>query len=86
MSQAVHAGSSQATRAPPQKFMGAMADTAAAAEIAVRVAVGSISVQAIAAAVREHPILSLVLASGIGYLVGNSRRSRGERPAMKNGR
>jgi hypothetical protein len=68
-----------------------MASTAAAAEIAVRGAVGSVSVQAITGAVRDHPMLSLVLASGIGYLVGSSRRPRAEpgptnTSPIKNGR
>jgi hypothetical protein len=82
MSQAVHAG----TRPPSQKFVGAMSNTAAAAEIAVRGAVGTVSVQAIISAVRDHPMLSLMLASGIGYLVGAGRRPRAEPAPIKNGR
>ncbi len=81
MSQAAHAGTRQAPGAAPQKFVGAMADTAAAAEIAVRGVVGSVSVRAIIGAVREHPMLSLILASGVGYLVGNTRRPHGNRDA-----
>lgn len=86
MSQAANVGTSPATRAPSGKFAGAMADTAAAAEIVVRGAVGSVSVQAITGVVREHPMLSLVLASGIGYLIGTTRRRRGDTPPVKNGR
>jgi hypothetical protein len=82
MSQAVHAGASL----PPQKLVGAMANTAAAAEIAVRGAVGTVSVQAIIGAVRDHPMLSLLLASGIGYLIGSGRRPRVEPAPIKNGR
>jgi hypothetical protein len=79
MSQAVHAGANP----PSQQFVGTMANTAAAAEIAVRGVVGTISVQAIIAAVRDHPMLSLLLASGIGYLVGSGRRPRVEPAPMK---
>lgn len=86
MSQAVHAGARSSVRPPSQKFVGAMASTAAAAEIAVRGAVGSVSVQAITGAVRDHPMLSLVLASGIGYLIGSSRRPPAEPAPTKNGR
>ena len=82
MSQAVHTG----TRPASQKVVGAIANTAAAAEIAVRGVVGSMSVQAITGAVRDHPMLSLVLASGIGYLVGSGRGPRDRSQPIRNGR
>jgi hypothetical protein len=73
MSQAV------ADRRPPSPTtVGAIANTAAAAEIAMRGAVGSISVRAMIRLVREHPMLSLILASGIGYILGAGRRPRGD--------
>jgi len=81
MSQALHAVS-RGQRTPDPRIAGAMAKTAAAAEIAARGAIGSMSAQALCAAVRDHPVLSLVLASGIGYLFGCGQRSHRERSQL----
>jgi hypothetical protein len=48
----------------------AMADTASAAELAIRAAAGVLGVRAVTVLVRHHPILSLMLAVGVGYVVG----------------
>lgn len=64
---------------PSPKAVGAMADTASAAEIAVRLAAGAVAVQVAIRMVRDHPLLSVLLASGIGYLLGNGWRARRDR-------
>ncbi len=63
-------------RQPSPEFVGAMANGAAAAEIAVRVAAGAVGVEAFTGLVREYPVVSLLVASGVGYLLGNRWRSR----------
>jgi hypothetical protein len=67
MSQAVR-GSDQWV--PTQTPVGGTANTAAAAELAVRAVVAVVGVQAISVAVRRHPWLSLFFATGLGYLFG----------------
>ena len=53
--------------------VGTMENTAAVAEVAVRAAAGIIGVRVVTALVRHHPILSLLFASGIGYVLGHGR-------------
>ena len=64
---------------------GALADTAAAAEIAVRAAAGAVGVSVVISIVRNHPVLSLLLATGIGYLLGKEWHLREARPAVADG-
>jgi hypothetical protein len=53
-----------------------MANTAAVAEVAARAAVGAMGVRAMITVVRDHPVLTILLASGIGYLLGSGLRTR----------
>lgn len=81
MSEAVRVRSSWVPRPTSPEVVGAMANTAAAAEIAVRAAAGAVGVRAITALIRDYPLLSVLLASGAGFLLGNGwrvRRSRSE--------
>ena len=77
MSQAVRERSGWVSSPAPPEAVGAMANATAAAEIAVRAAAGVIGVQAVTAMVRDHPLLSILVATGIGYLLGNGWRDRG---------
>jgi hypothetical protein len=52
----------------------------AAAEIAVRCAIGFVSTQALSRAVRQHPFLAMLLASGIGYVFGREWKLDGRVP------
>jgi hypothetical protein len=54
--------------------------TAAAAEIAVRCAIGFVSTQALSRAVRQHPLLAMLLASGVGYMFGREWKYNGNAP------
>lgn len=61
-----------------REIIGAMANAAAAGECAARGAVGG--VQAMCVVVRDYPVLSVFLASGLGYLLGRARGSVRKRP------
>ena len=64
--------------------VGAMENAAAAAEIAVRAAAGIMGVRVLTVLVRDHPLLSLVLASGIGYMLGHEWRvGRGQATSVQ---
>jgi hypothetical protein len=87
MSEAVRERSRWVTHPASPEFAGAMANAAAAAEIAVRTAVGVIGVRTITGLVRDHPLLSILLASGIGYMFGNGWRvGRGQAAGANPGR
>jgi F420-dependent methylenetetrahydromethanopterin dehydrogenase len=58
--------------------IGAMANAAAAGESAARGAVNG--AQALCLVVRDYPVLSVFLASGLGYLLGRARGSVRKRP------
>lgn len=79
MSEAVQNRSGWSAASP--EVVGAMANTAAAAEIAVRAAAGAVGVQTAARLVRDYPVLTLLAATGIGYLVGRGWGGRETRPA-----
>jgi len=53
----------------------AMANAAGAVEIAASAAVGLAAVRALTRAVRGQPLLSLLFAAGVGYLLGKRRQS-----------
>jgi hypothetical protein len=74
MSEAVRERSGWVTRPRSPEVVGVMANAAAATEIAVRAAAGIMGVRAVTGLVRDHPMLSILLASGIGYLLGNGWR------------
>jgi hypothetical protein len=58
------------------------AAAAGAAEVAAKAAVGIMSVRMMSGVVRDHPVLTLLLATGLGYLFGNGfRRVQAARPA-----
>jgi hypothetical protein len=57
--------------------------TAAAAELAARAAAGVLGVRAVTRMVRDHPLLTLLFACGVGYVAGNGW---GERGTAKPGR
>jgi hypothetical protein len=46
------------------------------AEVAVRIAAGAIGVEALTGLVRDYPVASLLLASAVGYMLGNRWRAR----------
>jgi hypothetical protein len=62
------------------KAAGVVPNTAAV-EVALRIAVGAMGVEVLTGVVRRHPLLSLLLASGIGYVFGNGWGRRGPTPA-----
>jgi hypothetical protein len=78
MSDAVRAQPDWPGRQRSRDIVGAMANVAAAGEVAARGAVGG--VQAVCLVVRNYPVLSVFLASGLGYLLGRARGSLRERP------
>jgi len=55
----------------PREIIGAVANAAAAGECAARGAVGGM--RAMCVVVRDYPVLSVFLASGLGYLLGRAR-------------
>lgn len=75
MSEAVRVRSGWGRPSPPE-FVGAMANGAAAAEIAVRIAAGAIGVETLTGVIRDYPVASLLLASGVGYMLGHRWRAR----------
>ncbi len=72
MSEAARARSGWALRPNSPEVGGAMANTAAVAEIAARAAVGTVGVQAVISLVRNRPLLAILLAVGVGYAFGYS--------------
>ena len=74
MSQAVRERSGWITRPASPEVGGAMANAAMAAEIAISATAGVMGVRAVTGLVRDHPLLSILLASGIGYVLGNGWR------------
>jgi hypothetical protein len=87
MSQAVHERSRWATHPASPETAGALVNAAAAAEIAVRAAAGILGVRVITGLVRDHPLLSILLASGIGYMFANGWRvGRGQAAGANPGR
>ena len=78
---------SQAVRGPVryprtrEGLAGRIANVTAAAEVTARGLVDG--VQAICVVVREYPVLSVFLASGIGYLLGRARGSVSARQAAR---
>jgi hypothetical protein len=81
MSEAVRVRPGWGCRPTSSEVVGAMTNTAAAAEIAVRAAVGAAAVTAVIRLVRNHPLLSVLLAAGIGCALGNEWRHRNRRTA-----
>jgi hypothetical protein len=76
---------SQAVQAPTRSdadVADGMVTVGGVAEVAVRAVVGIAGVQALIYAVREHPVLCLLFATGIGFFVGSDRRAR----ALRNGK
>ena len=90
MSEAVRVRSGWTSRQTSPQVAGAMANTAAAAELAVRAAVGAVGVTVVTRLVRDHPLLTVLLAAGIGYVLGNGSRARRARlrraPVVTSGR
>ena len=74
MSEVVRDRAGWVSRPASPEVVGAMANAAAAAEIAVRAAAGVLGVRVVTGMVRDHPLFSLLLACGVGYVVGNGRR------------
>ncbi len=86
MSEAVRERTGWLSRPTSPEAIGAMANIAAAGEIAVRAAAGVMGVRAVAGLVRDHPLLSVLLASGLGYVFGNGWRvRRGQRAVAHSG-
>jgi hypothetical protein len=82
MSQAVHTRTGWLRSSSPEAA-GAMAHTAATAEIAVRIAAGTVAVRVLTSLVRDHPLLSLLAACGAGYLIGQGWLSKPETTAAE---
>jgi len=61
---------------PRPETVQVVTNTAAVAEVAARAAVGAMGVRAVITVVRDHPVLTILLASGIGYLLGSGLRTR----------
>jgi hypothetical protein len=81
MSEAVRARSDSTS----PEIVGALANTAAAAEMAVRAAAGAVGVSLVISIVRNHPVLSLLLATGVGYLLGKEWHLSQSQPAIADG-
>jgi hypothetical protein len=59
---------------PSRNTARVVAGTAGAAEVVAKAAVGIVSVRMVSGVVRDHPVLTLLLATGLGYLFGNGFR------------
>jgi hypothetical protein len=68
-------------RSSSPEAAGAVANTAATAEIAVRIAVGTVAVRVLTGLVRDHPLLSILAACGAGYLLGQGWLNGRDEPA-----
>jgi hypothetical protein len=83
MSRAVRIRRGRVSDPTAAEFGETMANTAGAAELAIRAAVGAVGVQAVTALVREHPVVSLLIATGVGYWLGRRwwvRHDQASRP------
>jgi hypothetical protein len=74
MSDVVRDRSGWVSRPTSPEAVGRMAHATAAAEIAVRAAVGVMTVRVATGLVRDHPLFSLLLACGVGYVLGTGWR------------
>lgn len=74
MSEVARDRSGWLSRSTSPEAVGAMANAAAAAEIAVRAAAGILGVRVVTGLVRDHPLFTLLLACGAGYVLGNGWR------------
>jgi len=85
MSEAVRVRSDWGSRPTSPELTGALANTAAAAELAVRAAAGAVGVSIVIGIVRNHPVLSILLATGVGYLCGKEWHTRQSQPPVAAG-
>jgi len=76
MSQAVNTGGGAGThRSSSPEVVRAIAHVAAAGEIVIRKAANSAGGRLLSAAIREYPLWSVFIATGIGYLLAPNRRA-----------
>jgi hypothetical protein len=86
MSEVARERSGWVFRPTSPEFVGTMATVAAAGEIAVRAAAGVVGVRVVTGLVRDHPLLSILLATGLGYVFGNGWHvRRGQAAAAQSG-
>jgi len=77
MSQAVNTSGAAGThRSSSPEVVRAIAHVAAAGEIVIRKAANSAGGRLLSAAIREYPLWSVFIATGIGYLLAPNRRAR----------
>ena len=84
MSHAVNTGGADCTRQPSSpEVVRAIAHVAAAGEIVIRKAANSAGGRLLSAAIREYPLWSVFIATGIGFLLAPNRRARPVPPSAR---
>jgi len=84
MSHAVNTGGADCTRQPSSpEVVRAIAHVAAAGEIVIRKAANSAGGRLLSAAIREYPLWSVFIATGIGFLLAPNRRARPVPPSPR---
>jgi hypothetical protein len=77
MSHVVNRGGADCTRHPSSpEVVRAVAHVAAAGEIVIRKAANSAGGRLLSAAIRQYPLWSVFIATGIGFLLAPNRRAR----------
>jgi hypothetical protein len=81
MCQIVETGGTQRSSSP--EIVRALANVAAAGEIAIRKAANSAGGRALSAAVRAYPLWSIFIATSVGFLLAGRRQARPLPPARR---